>query len=108
MTEDSSPVLTEIPRYVPPAPSYQPEVQVAAPRKPAANIILFGLTLLTTTMGGAYLAGVDHPLLSPSGLLEGLTYSAPLMAILLFHEMGHYLTARRNKVRVSLPYFIPA
>jgi membrane-associated protease RseP (regulator of RpoE activity) len=29
------------------------------------------------------------------------------MAILLTHEMGHYLMARRNRVSASLPYFIP-
>jgi|SRR5579885_588312 len=108
MTEDSSPVVTEIPRYVPPAPAYEPEVQVAAPQKSAANVILFGLTLLTTTMAGAYLAGVDHPLLRPAGLLQGLSFSVPLMTILLCHELGHYITARRNNVNVSLPYFIPA
>src|SRR5579884_1657677 len=108
MTEDSSPVVTEIPRYVPPAPAYEPEVQAAAPQKSAANIILFGLTLLTTTMAGAYIAGVDHPLLRPAGLLQGLSFSVPLMTILLCHELGHYITARRNNVSVSLPYFIPA
>lgn len=30
------------------------------------------------------------------------------MAILLAHEMGHYLTAHRCRVDQSLPYFIPA
>ena len=30
------------------------------------------------------------------------------MAILLAHEMGHYVTSRRNRVDVSAPYFIPA
>jgi membrane-associated protease RseP (regulator of RpoE activity) len=29
------------------------------------------------------------------------------MAILLFHEMGHYLQARRYRVPATLPYFIP-
>ena len=29
------------------------------------------------------------------------------MAILLSHEMGHYLTARYYRVKASLPYFIP-
>jgi membrane-associated protease RseP (regulator of RpoE activity) len=108
MTEDTSPVVTEIPRYVPPPPTYQPEVVIAPARKPVANLVLFALTLLTTTMAGAYMAGVDHPLLRPAGLLQGLTFSVPLMAILLLHELGHYVTARRNNVSVSLPYFIPA
>jgi membrane-associated protease RseP (regulator of RpoE activity) len=108
MTEDTSPVVTEIPRYIPPSPTYPQEAVPAAVRTPTANIVLFTLTLLTTTMAGAYMAGVDHPLLRPLGLLQGLTFSVPLMAILLFHELGHYITARRNKVNVSLPYFIPA
>jgi membrane-associated protease RseP (regulator of RpoE activity) len=108
MSEDISPVVTEIPRYVAPPPTYHPEVQVAEQRRPTANVVLFALTLLTTTMAGAYMAGVDHPLLRPAGLLAGLSFSLPLMAILLCHELGHYITARRNKVRVSLPYFIPA
>ncbi len=30
-----------------------------------------------------------------------------IMAILLSHEMGHYLTAVRYRVKASLPYFIP-
>ena len=111
MTEEQtpSPILTEIPRYIPPqAPTYQPEPVLAPARISATNLTLFLLTLLTTTMAGAYMAGVEHPLLSPRGLAQGLTFSVPLMAILLFHELGHYITARRNHVNVSLPYFIPA
>ncbi len=111
MTEEhsSSPVVTDIPRYMPPpAPSYVAEPMPASTRKPTTNLALFAITLLTTTMAGAYMAGVDHPLLNPSGLAHGLTFSVPLMAILLFHELGHYLTARRNNVNVTLPYFIPA
>ncbi len=34
-------------------------------------------------------------------------FSATLMTILVFHEMGHYLVARRHGVDASLPYFIP-
>jgi membrane-associated protease RseP (regulator of RpoE activity) len=34
-------------------------------------------------------------------------FSATLMAILLCHEMGHYVVARRHGVDASLPYFIP-
>jgi membrane-associated protease RseP (regulator of RpoE activity) len=62
-------------------------------------------------MAGAYMAGADLPLRYPIvfviGLTAGLSYSLPLMAILLAHEMGHYVTARRNGLNTSLPYFIP-
>jgi membrane-associated protease RseP (regulator of RpoE activity) len=38
---------------------------------------------------------------------QGLVYMAAVMGILLAHEMGHYLQARRYHVPASLPYFIP-
>jgi len=38
---------------------------------------------------------------------RGLYFSVPLMFILLCHEMGHFIAARRHRVDVSLPYFIP-
>ncbi len=37
----------------------------------------------------------------------GPVFAATLMSILVTHEMGHYLTARRHGIAVSLPYFIP-
>lgn len=37
----------------------------------------------------------------------GPAFSATLMGILFFHEMGHYLAARHYKLDVSPPYFIP-
>lgn len=37
----------------------------------------------------------------------GVAFAATLMGILLCHEMGHYVVARRHGVDVSLPYFIP-
>lgn len=48
--------------------------------------------------------------LSPHGGIDwrgGLSYALPLMAILAVHEMGHFLVARRNRIQVSPPYFIP-
>ncbi|MFK7985298.1 MAG: site-2 protease family protein [Sandaracinaceae bacterium] len=38
---------------------------------------------------------------------DGWTFAAPLMAILLSHEMGHYIAAKRHGVRTSPPLFIP-
>lgn len=37
----------------------------------------------------------------------GIAGGATLMAILVAHEMGHYLVARRHGVPASLPHFIP-
>ena len=40
-------------------------------------------------------------------MTAGPLYAAAIMAILLAHEMGHYLTARHYGVPATLPYFIP-
>lgn len=35
------------------------------------------------------------------------TFSLAFIGILLGHELGHYLAARRHRIPVSLPYFLP-
>ncbi|HEY1557315.1 MAG TPA: site-2 protease family protein [Kofleriaceae bacterium] len=40
-------------------------------------------------------------------LVGGTIFAATLMGILLCHELGHYIVARRRGIDVSLPYFIP-
>ena len=69
------------------------------------NALLFGITLLTTMMAGALITGKNP--LSVSGLIKGIPFSFTLIIILGTHEFGHYITARINKVRATLPYFIP-
>ena len=39
--------------------------------------------------------------------VAGAWYALPLMAILLCHEMGHFLMSRYYGVEASLPFFIP-
>jgi membrane-associated protease RseP (regulator of RpoE activity) len=78
---------------------------------------LFLATCVTTFLAGTELhLTLLHPAvleqLVDKGLLgtvlmNGLTYSAAVMSILLFHEMGHYLQAKRYNVPASLPFFIP-
>ena len=111
---DSSPVLTEISRFEEPAATLHPyHVRGAlGPLKiPTLNLVLFLLTLLTTTMAGSNMAGMPVLLSVPAtwaNLVAGLSFSIPLMLILFAHEMGHYLTSRRYGVEATLPYFIPA
>ncbi len=82
------------------------------------HIFLFVMTLFSTWFVGA--GGIDiaqffiiAPFSKEAAYLvaeaskSGLIYMASIMSILLFHEMGHYLMARKNKVPASLPYFIP-
>jgi membrane-associated protease RseP (regulator of RpoE activity) len=80
------------------------------------NVVLFALTVLSVIFVGALsalppeivragdAAGLRWAL---SHWTAGLPYAAALLAILLCHEFGHYLVARRHGVAVSLPYFIP-
>lgn len=44
----------------------------------------------------------------PSRLKLGIPFAGTLMAILLAHEMGHYVLCMRYGVNATLPYFIPA
>ena len=73
------------------------------------HALLLALTIVTTTIGGAAIAG--HAIVWPhfplASLRAGLAFSLPLAAILLAHESGHYVAARRYKVNASPPYFIP-
>ncbi len=66
------------------------------------SLLLFALTLVTTTLTGA--AYVGAPL---AQWYHGLSFSLPLVTILLTHEMGHYLAAKRRGVSTSPPYFLP-
>ena len=45
---------------------------------------------------------------TPFFILNGLWYSASILAILGAHEFGHYYACRIYKVNASLPYFLPA
>lgn len=87
------------------------------------HALLLLLTLLSTTVVGAGFAhsfaagrifdfdlGLEGYKLmwrDPAYLLDGLPFSVTLLAILLTHEMGHYLAARYYLVDATLPFFIP-
>jgi membrane-associated protease RseP (regulator of RpoE activity) len=58
-------------------------------RRYTLHIILFILTVASTCFVG------------------GPVYSAAIILILLGHEMGHYLMARRYGIMATLPFFLP-
>jgi membrane-associated protease RseP (regulator of RpoE activity) len=60
------------------------------------HVLLFSLTCASTFF-----------VASGEGWIRALMYSGGLMLVLLSHEMGHYLTAKKNGVEATLPYFIP-
>ena len=97
-------------RYERPAPS--------AGRTYALHIGLFLVTLVTTTLAGIQLTRGDVGFLPldvfqlrgaalRTELWRGLWFALPFLGVLTVHEFGHYFTARYNRVRASLPYYIP-
>lgn len=105
-------------------------MESAGPKKPrtAINVVLFFLTVLSTTIAGALLEGAPlfrhwnivveglrFPVSIPLPILgnwhflaKGFPFSLALIAILSAHEMSHYFASKRYGINVSLPYFIPA
>jgi Zn-dependent protease len=69
--------------------------------------ILLLLTQATTTWAGALHQGVNI-LQNPASFAIGLPYSIGLLLILGAHELGHYFAARKHRIQVTSPYFIPA
>jgi len=81
------------------------------------HVLLFVLTLATSTFMGAIFYGWVPVELAPLGWLklmvhptfvsEGLKFAVPLLLILLSHEMGHYIAARRHGLLTTPPFFLP-
>lgn len=78
------------------------------------HVLLFILTLATTTLAGAdhYAAFVSEFGTRDIGyswalVTQGLWYSATILAILGAHEMGHYVACRLYQVDATLPFFLP-
>lgn len=63
------------------------------------NIILFIITIATTFYAGYIFRG---------NIIDGIAFSAAIMAIIGTHEIAHYFAARKYGVEATLPYFIPA
>ncbi|AQG79151.1 site-2 protease family protein [Spirosoma montaniterrae] len=75
---------------------------------------LFLITLITTTMAGAewmfgrlFIPLEGMKTLGWNEFLAGFQFSIPFLSILTVHEFGHYIVARANRVRVTLPFYIP-
>jgi len=115
--------------YVEEGPSPIDVFVVTPPPRPKywLNGLLLLLTLFTTLVVGSrleynFLNGlpaftlqadplpmfpIGWILESPSRLLLGVPFAGTVMAILLAHEMGHYVLCVRYGVNATLPFFIP-
>jgi len=107
-------------------PAIAPQLRPKFQHRYRTHLILFGLTLFTTSFTPAFeffwsaiVFGLFHPakllptfvegfgVFTPQLFISGLSYSLPLLTILGAHELGHYFQCRRYNVDATLPFFIP-
>jgi Zn-dependent protease len=69
--------------------------------------ILVNWLLFFATIGTTFITGymISPEMISP--FVSGAAFTIAIMAVLGTHEMSHKLTANKNKVEASSPYFIP-
>src|SRR6187200_2805220 len=86
------------------------------PERVWRHVVLFLLTVVTTTLVGAdryasfylgFRTAVELPFSFWELIVRGLWYSVSILAILGAHEFGHYYACRYYGVDASLPYFLP-
>jgi len=70
--------------------------------KTIITLLASGKLLKILSTGGTMLLSVFA-----YSLVFGWMYAAGLVALIFFHEMGHYLAARRKGLDVGAPMFIP-
>ena len=84
--------------------------------RPLVHLGLLLLTVATTLIAGALFEASGESLgwqeilgilKHPGSWIAGAPYSLSVLAILLSHELGHYLACRHYRIDASLPYFIP-
>ena len=105
-----------------PGPGGQPAGALLSPQPPYRprwwlHGLLFALTFVSTTLVGGLAWGGLPPEMAELGPAElfsdrrlyiaGLAFSIPLLTILMCHELGHYLAARRHGLTATPPFFIP-
>ncbi len=101
--------------------------EVGPPPPPAragwrlAALLFLATLFTTTTLGAVWHRAAPGDELSwvtpadalaawrdPAALRAGLSFSLPLLFILLCHEMGHYVACRHYRLPATPPYFLPA
>jgi membrane-associated protease RseP (regulator of RpoE activity) len=84
-----------------------PHLLQSPPSRRWPGLVLFGLTVLSTLLVGASMAGWVPRRGLGALFTMGAPFALTLLAILGAHELGHYFAGRYHGVPVTLPYFIP-
>lgn len=129
-SSDSSflPPIVASPGWIPPDMSpprrrsiFKGRIRLSGPRRRVLPMVLFLVTCLSTLFAGAAVWNPAECLLESFSLgslmpvrrafvahgMDGLIYMACVLAILLTHEMGHFLATLKYHIPASFPYFLP-
>ncbi|MBW4628328.1 MAG: site-2 protease family protein [Brasilonema octagenarum HA4186-MV1] len=96
---DGKPVIIVLPSRNDPRP-------MTLPQKVFAVILLVG-TIATSLETAGLLLNFDF-FSNPERFREVIPIGAGILTVLIAHEIGHWLLARRHQIRLSWPYFLPA
>ncbi|MBW4693399.1 MAG: site-2 protease family protein [Lyngbya sp. HA4199-MV5] len=96
--QDSKPVVIVLPSSRDPQPSTVFQKGVA--------VLLFLATIAASLESGGLMLGFDF-FTSPSRFAEVLPLATGILSVLIVHELGHWVLARRYNIRLSLPFLIP-
>ena len=97
------------PSYPPPpmTPDRMPVPQSPGWPQYAIHLGLFIATVASLLFAGNPMVLLDDEPFSLANLWRGWPFAVPLITILIAHEFGHFIAARRHGVPASLPYFLP-
>lgn len=96
---EEKPVVIVLPSSADPAP-------MTLPQKILGVILLLATTVTALERGGLQYS--FDIFAQPQRWTETLAIGLPLMGVLLAHELGHWLLARRHGARLSWSFFLPS
>lgn len=96
---DAKPVMIVLPSRTDPKPMQLPQKAFA--------VILLVATIATSLEAAGLLLNFDL-FANPSRVSEALPIGLGIFTILIAHEIGHWLLARKHQVRLTWPFFLPA
>jgi membrane-associated protease RseP (regulator of RpoE activity) len=74
-------------------------------KRGGGHLLWFLLTFVTTVLAGVQWLNLNPYELTNIG--RGVPYGVGVCAILLAHELGHFVAARSHRIDATLPFFLP-
>lgn len=97
-SQDGKPVVIVLPSSRDPKP-------MTVPQKVFAGV-LFLASIVASMETAGLLQGFDF-FSTPDRVADALPFAVGILSVLIAHEIGHWVLARRHNIRLSWPFFIP-